>query len=317
MAEKVKGSRVATIRIRTWALTLAIIVALIFYLLASITTKDGIDIIDFIFKATIQIVVFFLYFPDGELFGQRNPVFVANRQAYNDRAGDINQNERIARLREYCKTEYEERKKRYILSECGAMDITLDELDTLKTLSAKEVRNLETYEIKNPENPKKSKMLFFTRAKRKRLYNLLFKPLPIEENHPETIMCAVERDSSKAIKDGSVFFRKGTYIRKVVQATVVAGFLAYIGYTLKDGIGLPEVISIFIYLTTIFTTAVMAFSAGEKCSKVYKSEFYVELINFIDAFNEWDNHIEETEDTNVQPPLLESISLIESSSSEE
>jgi hypothetical protein len=60
------------------------------------------------------------------------------------------------------------------------------------------------------------------------------------------------------------------------------------------------------YLTAFFSTAVLGFSSGENCSKIYKSRFYVDLVNFIDGFNEWDNStpikaedtlIEETENT--------------------
>ena len=42
-------------------------------------------------------------------------------------------------------------------------------------------------------------------------------------------------------------------------------------------------------ITTLFTTAVMAFTSGETCSKVHKSHFYLDLANFIDGFNEWNS----------------------------
>ena len=132
-------------------------------------------------------------------------------------------------------------------------------------------------------------MIFFSKLKRHKLYKLLFAKLPIEENCPETIMSAVENDGNRAIKDGSVTFKAVSYTKKIFMAVVVGGIFSYIGYTLRDGIGLVQIISICMYLTTLFTTAVMSFTSGEKCSKVYKSNFYIALANFIDGFNEWDN----------------------------
>ena len=116
---------------------------------------------------------------------------------------------------------------------------------------------------------------------------MIFKELPVEPNHPETIMSAVENNGTKAVKDGSVAYKTHSYIRKALQAVVIGGIFAYIGYTVRDGIGIAEIAQIFMYLTSLFSTAVMSFSSGETCSKVYKSHFYVDLVNFIDGFNEW------------------------------
>ena len=123
--------------------------------------------------------------------------------------------------------------------------------------------------------------------KKKKLYNLIFKQLPVEPNHPETIMSAIENNGTKAVKDGSVAYKTHSYIRKILQAVVIGGIFAYIGYTVRDGIGIAEIVQIFMYLTSLFSAAVMSFSSGETCSKVYKSHFYVDLVNFIDGFNEW------------------------------
>lgn len=282
--------RVETIRLRTWTLTLAILISLALYLLVNVTTKQSVNWIDFVFLCTMQIIVHSLYFPDGDLFGQKDTAFINNKSAYNEKASEINEKKEIANLRKYCNYEFEERKQRYIQNQCGLIGITLEELELLKQHDEKyilELRSFETKEIVNGEE--KSRLIFFSKHKRKILYNLIFKPLPVEKNYPETIMSAVENNGNKAIKDGSISYKAQSYIRKILTAVVVGGIFAYIGYTLRDGFGFAQVVQICMYVTTLFTTAVMAFTSGETCSKVHKSHFYLDLANFIDGFNEWNS----------------------------
>lgn len=297
--------KASTIRLRTWTLTLAIIVTLVFYFIVQVSTKQSINPVDFVFLCIVQIITHCLYFPDGDLYGQKNQSFISNKSAYNEKASAINQQKKIAKLRKYCQIEFEERKQRYILNECGAIDITLEELAVLKQLNEKEIKNLKKYEfeyleVKNDGTTEKnSKLVFFSRIKRKKLYNLIFKALPVEPNHPETIMSAVENNGAKAIRDGSISYKTQSYIRKIFTAVIIGGIFAYIGYTVRDGIGIAEIVQILMYLTSLFSTAVLSFTSGESCSKVYKSRFYVELVNFIDGFNEWDS-----QNTYVEPQTI-------------
>lgn len=273
-------NRIVTVRLRTWTLTIAILVTLAFYIMVNLTTKQSINWIDFVLLCTMQIVVHCSYFPDGDLFGQKDKSFISNREAYNTKASAINEGKRIAKLREYCDWEFEQRKQRYVQNQCGLIGITPEELEKLKEKSEKEIRKLESFEHDG-------KLMFFSRHKRKILYKLIFKPLPVEKNYPETIMSAVENDGNSAIRDGSISYKAKSYVRKVFMAVVVGGFFAYVGYTLRDGFGLTQIVQICMYITTLLTTAVMAFTSGENCSRVYKSHFYLDLANFIDGFNEW------------------------------
>lgn len=277
-------SRVTTIRLRTWSITLAIVVTLVLYFLVNLVTKQKVNPIDFCLLCAVQIIIYTLYFPDGDLFGQKDKAFINNKETYNTKASEINANKEISKLRAYCHLEYEQRKKRYILNECGAIGITLEELEILKQLTAKKIKKMRQYMFIENEV---SKTIVFSKKKAHRLYKLVYDELPVKENSAETIMSAVENSGNEVIKDQSVVYKTKSYIRKILMAVVVGGFFAYVGNTLKDGIGLSEVVSICMYLTTLITTAVMAFSAGEQCSRVYKSHFYVDLINFIDGFKEW------------------------------
>ena len=279
------NARVSTIRTRTWTLTLTIITCLIFYFLVTIVTNQEVSWIDLIFLSTIQILMHCLYFPDGDLFGQKDKSFVANKTAYNLKASAINENKQYAKLREFCKAEFEERKKRYIENEIAIIGITEAEFEELKKLDQKQVKSLGMWEFDG-------KCIFFSKYRKKKLFNLLFKKLPIEPNHPETIMSAIENNGTKAIHDTSTIYRTGSYVFRILKATVIGAVFAYISYKLSEGITFETITSIVMYLTALFSTAVMSFSSGERCSKVFKSRFYLDLSNFIDNFNEWNKGVE-------------------------
>lgn len=272
------------VRLRTWSLTLVIILALCFYVIVNITTKQEFNWIDFVFVCLIQFVSFSLYFPEGEVFGQKDKGFISNKDSYNDKATNVNENGQFSKLREYCDFEYEERRKRYLINQCGLIGITLEELEIFKQMTEKEIKGLTRHEFK-AENGTKIK--FFTKNQRKFLYNLIFKPLPVQKNHPETIMSAVENDGTRAIRDTSIQFKAFSYLKKFLVVILIGLLFGYVGYTLRDGFDFAKFVQIFMYLTTLFTTSVMAFSSGETCQKVHKSHFYLELCIFIDGFNEW------------------------------
>ena len=278
-------ARVSTIRLRTWTLTIALVITLIFAFLVNITTKQAINPVDFLLMFTAQVLVHGIYFPDGELFGTKDATFINNKNTYNTKATDINQNWKFNALREYCKVEYEERKKRYFLNELGVIGITVPEFEIFKTKTPKEIKKLEKFEIQDSKG--ESKILIFSKFKRQRLYNLLFKPLPVQENHPETIVSAVENSGNMRIVDGSINYKRRAYLRKFLFAGAFGCFFAYVGYTVRTGVGFAEIVAITMYLTSIFATAVLAFTSGEICTRVHKSRFYMELANFIDEFNEW------------------------------
>lgn len=287
--KKETSTRVHAVRLRTWSLTMAIIVTMIFYFLVQVATKQAISLIDFLIVSILQIVIYSTYFPDGELFGQQSTVFIKNKALYNERAAFINKEGMVGKLRDFCEYEYEKRKREYIETQCGFIGITMDELEDIKRQfgTKEQIRGLEKIELKSKTNDGRSKLVFFDKAKRKILYGLIFKEIPVERNHPETIMSAVEYSGIEALKDGSIRYKNRAFIRRVLSAVVVGGAFAYIGFTVRDGFGIAELTSILMYLTAIFTNAVMAYNTGEVCSRVYKNQFHVKLINIIDEFLEW------------------------------
>lgn len=306
------GHKALSLRTRTWTLTLALAIALILYFAVQVVAKDSINWIDFLFLLAIIMLSHSIYFPDGELFGQTGEVFTSNRTAYNDKASRINRLMIIGKLRKYCEIEFEERKEKYIANECGALGITLPELELLKQKTKKEIKALEVWEVFD-QKQENSKLIIFSKHNKKRLLKLLFKPMPVEKNNAETILSAVDNDMNKAIKDGSVVYKKKSFVRKFLMAGLIGGLLAYIGYTFRDGFGFEQIVQIFIYLTSMFSTSVLAFNSGETCSKVHKNLFYVELSNYIDGFFEWagvqpeaDEEVFEVDKTiQIQEPVLE------------
>lgn len=271
--------RATSIRARTLLLTGIILLTLIIYLFATFVTETF-DVLEFTLVAILQILIYTIYYPDGEIFGAKNATFIANRADYNIKANAINKLRKIGQLREYCKVDFERRKTHYIETECAKLGISVDDLETLRGKTENEIKSLKFVEIDG-------KLIPFNKHKRKKLYKLLFKPLPVTENFPETIMSAVEHDSNKAIQDESIGFKARQFVSKILKATVIGGLFAYIGYRARDGVGIAEVLSVCMYVGAILTNAVVAFSAGEKTVTSYKNRFYVSLSNFIDGFFEW------------------------------
>lgn len=276
---KVKNGS-STIRLRTWTLSVAIIGAIILYFLVQVGFDNEVNFVDLLFLSTIQIVVHFLYFPDGDLFGQKAPVYVSNKNTYNDKATEITENGRVGKLREYCVIEYNRRRQLYIATVCGHIGIEVKDYERLMQLPQEEVKHLKSVETAG-------KTIYLTKKRRKWLYDLIFEPLPVETNDPETILSATEERFGAAVNDESVHYRKKQNVRRVIQSFVVGTALAYIGYTSRDGITLAVIVKTVVNLVSVFTTAVMSFSRGETCSSVYRNRFYVKLSNFIDGFNEW------------------------------
>ena len=275
-----------TIRVRTWTLSVAIIGAIILYFLVQVGFDSEVNLVDLLFLSTIQVVVHFLYFPDGDLFGQKAPVYISNKNTYNDKATEITENGRVGKLREYCVVEYNRRRQLYIATVCGHIGIEVKDYERLMQLPQEEVKHLKSVETAG-------KTIYLTKKRRKWLYDLIFEPLPVETNDPETILSATEERFGAAVNDESVHYRKNQNVKRVIQSFVVGTALAYIGYTSRDGITLAVIVKTVVNLVSVFTTAVMSFSRGETCSSVYRNRFYVKLSNFIDGFNEWRNQEEE------------------------
>lgn len=275
-----------TIRVRTWTLSVAIIGAIILYFLVQVGFDSEVNLVDLLFLSTIQVVVHFLYFPDGDLFGQKAPVYVSNKNTYNDKATEITENGRVGKLREYCVVEYNRRRQLYIATVCGHIGIEVKDYERLMQLPQEEVKHLKSVETAG-------KTIYLTKKRRKWLYDLIFEPLPVETNDPETILSATEERFGAAVNDESVHYRKKQNVKRVIQSFVVGTALAYIGYTSRDGITLAVIVKTVVNLVSVFATAVMSFSRGETCSSVYRNRFYVKLSNFIDGFNEWRKQEEE------------------------
>lgn len=290
MGEYVDKNKVKlkVIRLRTWSLTLVLFTTIILYFALYIGFSwrfTSRTLIDISFLAILQILSQCLYFPEGDLFGQRDKTYIANKDYYNKNATMIVRDGHITKLREYCKFEYEERKKRYIIGELSKINLTEYEYSLFKEFKPKEFKRIQELKYMQGEE---EKVIILSRLRKKVLYALLFKELPVKENQPETIMSATEKDIYKGIKDGSVTYKKVSYGRRIFQSVFIGTFLGFIGYTVMGKGNVQErIMQAFVYICSVLSTCVIAYNSGENCSKVYKNAFYVDLSNFIDNFFEW------------------------------
>lgn len=272
--------RAMALRVRTLVLTSVIIITLGFYLCVNAVLKDTVDVIDFAILTFVQIVSHCLYFPDGEIYGSRNPILVGNRKSYNEKATLVNQKMQFNSLKQYSQVDFDNRKLNYIETKLGYIGLTYDDYLYLK-------EHCSFNDLKQDHIEIEGKMIYLSKHKRKILKHVLFENIPIGYNNPETILSALDTDSSARITDKSRSFKIMAYVRKIFMALVVGGFMAYIGYTVKDRFSITDVVRMLMYLTNILTTAILSYSSGEVCQKQYKNEYYVELALFLDNFFEW------------------------------
>lgn len=278
--------KIISIRLRTITVTLSIIVTLIFYFLVQVGFNKSVNIVDFIVLAFMQIMAHCLYFPDGELYGQKNSVFIANKTAYNEKATAVISGQLNERLKQFCEYDYNTKREKYIDIMCGKIGITIQTLNTLKSLSPKQIKSIRELKI-TAQNEQNETTLYLDSKKQKLLYKLLFCKIPIEYNSAEMILSATENNGFQAIKDISIIFKKQSYMSKIFKSVVIGGIFAWIGYNVKNGIGIAEITSICMYLTSLFSTAVTSYSSGQVCTEKYKNQFYIDLANYIDRFMEW------------------------------
>lgn len=284
MEKPIKTSKGLIIRVRTITLTILVVFCLALYLLVQTYFKDEISWIDFIILTTVTIIMHFAYYPDGELKGQQDERYIKNNVAYNVKAELINAKRQIFNLNEYCKVDFDTRKRSYIETHCGYLEITPEILEYFRdNYSQKDIKKREYLYI----NAKQDKKYFLSKYKRKTLNKLLFKQLPVGYNYPDTILSAKETDSSKAIRDESKRFKYITNTTKVITALLIGLVLAYIGLTKKDNFTLADLAKMVMYLTSMVSTAVFSYSSGEKSIKIFKTDFYIALSNFIERFFVW------------------------------
>lgn len=283
------GDRFKAVRFRTLVLTAIIVVVLFFYYMVNVATRQSIAWIDFILLCIVQLLAHFIYYPDGQLYGQKDPAYVSNRANYNEKADQVNNEDKHESLRKFCDYEYEERKRRYVLTQCGYIGISLKELKELTKLPKKELKKLDEWKTTEEVNgEEKEKVVKFSGRKRKLLLDLIYKPIPVEKNNDSTIMSAVENNESKRISDKSKPFDRRAHIRRFLWTALIGGVMAYVIYTVRDNFGMAEIVQIAMCIFSLVGTAVTSYNTGEQSSKVYKSEFYLQLGNFLDEFLEWD-----------------------------
>lgn len=290
--ESNKSKRI-TIRARSLILTAVLVATAIIYLAININIFDqNADWATLIMIFIVQIVTYVTYFPEGEIWGEKDPIFMKNREAYNEMANSINEQHKFGKLREFCDIEYEKRKNTYFLGELGQVGITEEEYEQLASLDEKHIKELSKFTFKYKD--KGERLVCFSKSQRKILYRLMFKKLPIERNSPDVILSSIERDSNKSIHDDSRGFKTKSYILKTLSGVLWAIYVAYIsiGGNTKSVWEIVFGLSMFLY--TLIMTIITSFSTGEKSTKIYKNRFYVEAYNFMGKFADWENSIEQT-----------------------
>lgn len=287
--KKAVKDRAISIRLRTLILTSMIVLMLILYCIVQLVLNQRINVVDMIIIGIIQMLSFSAYYPEGQNYGNNNKVFTSNKALYNKKANYINNKQLQSKLGEYCEFEYKKRKQEWYENQCGMLGITVDELNLIKQdYTEKEIKRLESVKVKRIVNEETVEVtIHFGWQQRRRLHALIFKPCPVEKNEADAILSACEINREKHITDGSLTNTHQNIGVFVVRAIIMMIFIGYLGYCLRDGFGLANIMQFGMFIGTMIGTSVMAYTNGETNIKVYKNRYYVELSTFLDGMFEW------------------------------
>lgn len=280
MADLSVTARVKIIRLRTWTLTLTITALLILYIFVTIGVNSKLQWIDFAITASIQIITHFAYFADGERYGETDALYISARRNYNTNASYVMTESSVEKLRDYCEVDYENRKSDYIKDTCSKLGILVSELEEISKMPAREIRRLKKWESNGTT-------IYFDMAKRRTLKKLVFGKNPVEKNHTSTVLSAIDRDYVEAIKDGSKKYRSGRHIYRLLRSVVVGGVFAYIGFCMRDGLSFEAVVKSAAFMGSMICSAISSYIAGERASREYRKQFYLELSLFLASFFSW------------------------------
>jgi hypothetical protein len=260
--KKMIRDELSTIRHRAWAFTGMLTITLISYLIISVFFKDTLNIADVIIALTLQMAVMAIWFPEGEAKGECTTVFISNRKTYNEKAETIITRGRIESLGEYCEYEFLERCKNFKQSVLTRLGLTVQNYKDTETLNKEQVKAISAMEKK---------------------------VLQIKPNNERTIMCGVEIDDTEAVGNSADRAKKLAFINQFVVSLVFSILLGYIGYT-THSIGFEDIIRALFYICLIAYRLIAAYRQGYENITIRKNKFYVDLINFINCFWEWEKN---------------------------
>lgn len=269
------------LRVPTILFTFLMVATLVIYFLVSVSFGSTLDVPNFVILATMEVVTYYLYFPDGQLKGQTSERFINNKSSYNAKASKVNQKRQIKNLQEYCIVEYRDRIKEYVETQMGYCD-----LDYADYLFLKDTLSYERFK-KSKELNVNEKMIYLDKSKKKRLKKVLYSKLPIDANNSRTILSAVETNSQSAIHDSSKKDKAFSQVRMALKVLSIAFFSGYMLVTAKDGFNLTTVAMFVLDLFAIMVVAITSYMQGEINQKTHKANFYMDLAIFLDNFYEW------------------------------
>lgn len=293
--EKIKDAangvknRAINLRLRTLILTGLIVLMLILYCIVQLILNQRINIVDMIIIGIIQVLAFSSYYPEGQNYGEGGAVYLANKKSYNIKANYTNNHQMQEKLADYCEYEYQKRKKEWYENQCGALGITIAELELIKqSYTEAEIKKLESVIVKRAVNGEQQDVtVHFGYKHRKRLHRVIFCPCPVEKNEPDAILSACEINREKRIINGALTNTSNNIKVFIVRAIMMMLFIGYLGYTLRDGFSFANIMQFGMFFGTMVGTAVTSYSQGENNIKVHKNKYYVELSNFLDGFFAW------------------------------
>lgn len=256
-------------------LTTILVIALIFLIFASIGTSFELDNkfwFRFITGAVITLLVVSIWLPSGKEKGEKDAVYISNKNAYDDRADLISKNQEHKKLRNFCKYKTQKKKEEKILAILGNVNLDYKDYETL-------LKSKATIE-KIQENTE------FNDNQKKVLIRLITKGVKVKPYNAEQITTGIENYKGDKLNNQEKIRQFFYMFSRIVISFGIMFFMASFVITEKS-VTMADIAQLFIWLVAICTNLIGSYLYGIKLIVVFRNQYYIKLYNFLSEFDEW------------------------------
>lgn len=215
---------------------------------------------------TILAIIFWL--PSGKEYGAKDKVYISNKQAFDDKANAISNNQQFGKLDKFCTYKNEKRRYEKIVKMLNKVVLDVDTLSRYK--------DVESVISDDKLNKKQKKVLI----------HLLTKQVEVRELTSFQITTGIDDAKDENYHNTEKLHQTLFMIRKVVFGIATSAFLASIIISAKK-IGIAEITQLCLWLISITTNIFFSFLKGINLIRVDRNRYYIKMANLLSEFNEW------------------------------
>ena len=215
---------------------------------------------------TILAIIFWL--PSGKEYGAKDKAYISNKQAFDDKANAISNNQQFGKLDKFCTYKNEKRRYEKIVKMLNKVVLDVDTLSRYK--------DIESVNSDDKLNKKQKKVLI----------HLLTKQVEVRELTSFQITTGIDDAKDENYHNTEKLHQTLFMIRKVVFGIATSAFLASIIISAKK-VGIAEITQLCLWLISITTNIFFSFLKGINLIRVDRNRYYIKMANLLSEFDEW------------------------------